>query len=105
MKVPKTIRKYCPHCKAYTEHKVVIVRPKIQRGGLGWGARKAREGKKGKGNHGKFSKRPMSQRKRYNAKTSKGADIRLICTQCGKGRIMEVSGRFKKIELSAAIKK
>jgi len=104
MKLPKTVNKYCPHCRKVTEHKVIIVKNIKARTGLVWGARRARLGKKGIGNKGKYSKKPLSQRKRGNIKSSKGADIRLECNVCKKQTIWEIKGRHKKLELSTAIR-
>lgn len=100
MKLPQKVRKYCPFCKAYTEHKVIIVKTAKKRSGLVFGARRARIGKKGRGNKGKFSKRPISQRKRGTFKISKGIDIRLECQVCKREHIMRIKGRYKKVELS-----
>jgi len=104
MKLPKTINKYCPYCRKVTEHKVVIIKSVKARTGLVWGSRRAREGKKGRGNKGKYSKRPLSQRKRGSIKSSKGVDIRLQCNICKKQIIWEIKGRYKRVELSTAIK-
>ncbi|MEM0379611.1 MAG: 50S ribosomal protein L44e [Nanopusillaceae archaeon] len=100
MKLPKTVRKYCPHCNTITEHKVIIVKAIKARGGLSFGARRSREGKKGMGNKGKFSKRPISQRKRGLFKVSKGIDIRLECSKCKKKHVWNIKGRYKKVEIS-----
>lgn len=105
MKIPRTVKKYCPNCKTHTEHKVIIVKPSKQRTGLSWGARKAREGKKGKGNHGKYSKRPLSRRKRGVFKLAKGADLRIECTQCGRKHVWNIEGRYRKVEFVSAIKR
>ena len=104
MKIPKSVRKYCPTCNAHTTHQVAIVKTSKKRTGLVWGARKAREGKKGKGNRGKYSKRPLSQRKRGVFKLAKGVDVRIKCEQCGKQHIITIPGRYKRVELSATIK-
>ena len=100
MKLPRRVRKYCPYCKKVTEHKVIIVKTVKVRRGLSFGARRAREGKKGMGNKGKFSKRPLTQRKRGVFKVSKGVDIRLECMVCKKQHIWNIKGRYKKVELS-----
>lgn len=104
MKLPKVINKYCPYCKTVTEHKVIIVKTSKTRRGLSFGARRGREGKKGRGNKGKYSKRPLSQRKRGVIKTSKGIDVRLECSVCKRQVIWKIHGRYKKVELSTAIK-
>jgi len=100
MKLPKEVRKYCPYCRRHTVHIVKIVKSAPRRGGLSFGARRAREAKKGKGNKGKYSKRPMSQRKRVGVKGgSKCPDIRLVCKECGKATIMVIGERLKKFEI------
>ncbi|BFI73042.1 50S ribosomal protein L44 [Nanoarchaeota archaeon] len=104
MKIPKSINKYCPYCRKVTQHKVIIVKSVKARTGLVWGARRAREGKKGIGNKGKYSKRPLSQRKRGIIKTSKGVDIRIECQVCKKQSIWNITGRYKKVEYSTAIR-
>jgi len=100
MKLPRTVNKYCPYCKKSTEHKVVIVKTVKVRRGLAFGARRAREGKKGMGNKGKYSKRPLSQRKRGVFKIAKGVDVRLVCNVCSKQHVWRITGRYKKVELS-----
>jgi large subunit ribosomal protein L44e len=104
MKIPKSVNKYCPYCRKVTPHKVIIVKTVKARTGLVWGARRAREGKKGIGNKGKYSKKPLSQRKRGIIKTSKGVDIRIECQVCKKQSIWNIEGRYKKVEFSTAIK-
>ncbi len=104
MKIPKTINKYCPYCRKVTQHKVIIVKSVKARTGLVWGARRAREEKKGIGNKGKYSKRPLSQRKRGIIKTSKGVDIRIECQVCKKQSIWHIEGRYKKVEFTTAIR-
>jgi len=105
MKIPKTVRKFCPTCQTHTEHKVIIVKMSKQRKGLSWGARKAREEKKGKGNKGKYSKRPLAQRKRGVFKVAKGVDLRIECSQCKKQTIWHIEGRYKKIEYVTEVSK
>ncbi|RDD52544.1 50S ribosomal protein L44e [Nanoarchaeota archaeon NZ13-N] len=100
MKLPRTVNKYCPFCKKTTQHKVIIVKTVKVRRGLSFGSRRAREGKKGMGNKGKYSKRPISQRKRGVFKVSKGVDIRLQCSVCNKQHIWVIDGRYKKVEIS-----
>jgi len=105
MKIPKTVRKFCPTCRTHTEHKVVIVKASKQRKGLVWGARKAKEGKQGRGNRGKYSKRPLAQRKRGVFKLAKGVDIRIECVQCKRQMIWSIEGRYKKVEFATEVSK
>ncbi|MGC9079398.1 MAG: 50S ribosomal protein L44e [Nanopusillaceae archaeon] len=103
MKIPKEVNKYCPYCRRVTQHKVIIVKKKAQRTGLSWGARRGREGKKGIGNKGKYSKRPIAERKRGIFKSAKGVDLRLECSVCKRQHVWTIKGRYKKVELSTAI--
>ncbi|BBL45619.1 50S ribosomal protein L44e [Nanobdella aerobiophila] len=104
MKIPKKVNKYCSYCRKNTEHKVIIIKSSKARTGLVWGSRRAREGKKGIGNKGKYSKRPLSQRKRGVIKTSKGVDLRIECSICKKQEVWNLKGRYKKVEFTTAIR-
>lgn len=105
MKIPKTVNKYCPYCRKKTEHKVIIIKTVKVRRGLSFGSRRTKEGKKGMGNKGKYSKRPISQRKRGLFKVAKGIDLRLECNVCKKQHVWVIKGRYKKVEYSSAISK
>lgn len=101
MKMPKTLRKYCPYCKKYTEHKVLEVK-KHQASSLSRGSKyraKKRGLARGYGNLGRYSKRPITQWKRVGAKTSKKVDLRLECTVCKKKHVFNSTFRTKKLEL------
>ncbi len=100
MKLPKEITTYCPYCKRHTVHEVKLVKPTTKRSGLTWGTRRRNIAIKGKGNHGKYSKRPMSQRKRVGVKGgSRVPDLRLVCKECGKAIVKSLGIRLKRIEI------
>lgn len=56
---------------------------------------------RGFGNQGKYSRKPMLQRKRYGAKKSKSLNLTLKCKKCGKSWLMHGS-RMKKVEVATA---
>lgn len=105
MKVPKTTKRYCPHCKA---HKIMTLSQTKQQGKnkthpLSRGSRtrmRLRGLDRGAGNHGSVSRGAMSSWKRYGAKKSKKVNLTLRCTECKKGTYL-ISSRAKKVEVVA----
>ena len=102
MKLPKSMKKYCPKCKAKTEHKVSQVKAKTRSGthplSKGSDSRLRKKGqKRGAGNLGRYSKPPIARWKRTGAKTSKVIALRMECTQCKKSW-QTTLGRSKKVE-------
>ncbi len=95
--IPPKVRTYCPKCKAYTEHRVSIVRPKQRGGGKSKGQRRAERNTKGYGNKGRYSRRPNSQRK-MKSKTTQKIDMRLECAQC-KRKLVRSRPRARKVEM------
>jgi large subunit ribosomal protein L44e len=102
LKTPKSKKTFCPKCKAQTEHTVALAKKK-ERGTLKSGsmARLTKRGsaKAGFGNHGKFSRKPISGYKRTGAKTSKKSDFRLTCTTCKKTQVKSSGTRAKKLTI------
>ncbi len=99
MKVPSQIRTYCPHCRRHTVHEVKVVKPSTKKSGLSKGKRRMLRNTVGKGNHGRYSRRPITQWKRVGVKGgSKRIDLRLVCTECGKATIKSLP-RTRKFEL------
>ena len=102
--LPKTTKKYCPHCKTHTEHKI---QQKKNRGHnqthpLSHGSRKRMQRRgldRGTGNQGRTSRGAPSSWKRSNQKTSKKVDIRYVCTVCGKSQVLKNTYRAKKLEI------
>ena len=101
MKVPKTIKRYCPKCKKHTEVKVTASKkrtpgaahPNAQfaKGRTGFG--------KGIGNLGRYGSRPaINKFKMTGKKTSKKTDFRYQCTVCKKSTMQKSGIRAKKVE-------
>lgn len=101
MKITKKIKCYCKHCKKHTDHTVSQAK-KANRGSLKKGAlqrlEKRGSGTSGHGNHGKYSRKPISAWKRTGAKTSKKVDFRYKCSICKKTSVQNKGFRTKKVE-------
>jgi large subunit ribosomal protein L44e len=102
MKLPKTRRTYCPHCKKHTEHKILESKKKtaytahpMSYGGK-WRAK--RRGALGRGNRGKYSKPPITKWKLAGKKQSKKTDLRFECAVCKKMHNQRKGFRTKRIE-------
>lgn len=92
LKVPKEMRRYCPHCKKHTIHTVSIYkRGKERRSALG--ARRHEEDRKGYGGQ-KF---PELKR---TAKTTKKQTLKLKCKECNKTEVKK-GIRLRKLEILA----
>jgi len=90
MKVPRSIRTYCPRCKTHTEHVVSIYKAGKRRGAKR-GERRQAMRKKGYGGQ-KF---PLQHNQ---AKTTKKQTLKLQCRECG--YILQRKGiRLKKMEV------
>jgi len=102
MKMPKSVKRYCPYCRKHTEHKVAMAKKKAA-SSLTWGS-KYRMMKRGKctgtGNRGKLSKKAMSGWKRYGKKSTKKTDLRYTCGVCKKTHCQREGFRAKKIEFT-----
>ena len=102
MKIPKKIRKYCKHCKKYTQQETAIAKKK-ERGALKRGSiKRARKRGRGRsyGNVGRWGSKPaISKYKRTGAKINKKVDLRYKCTECNKISVQRKGKRMKKIEL------
>lgn len=106
MKKPKTIKRFCPFCKIHQEIKVIISKkrtpfsthhlaagskPRQKARGVGKGV--------GTGNAGKYSRKPIKQRKMSGKKQSTKTDFRYECKVCKKASIQSHGIRAKKVEL------
>ena len=102
MKIPKIIKRYCPHCKKHTEQKVSQAKKRTpgSQHPLAKFAKKRAGFGKGKGNLGKYgSKPPVSKFKMTGKKTSKKLDLRYECKECKKQTVQRKGIRTKKLEL------
>ena len=97
MRIPNKLSSYCNTCKT---HKVMSVKQEKggrRSGGLNWSHRRMKHRRRGHGNLGRYSKKPVTQTK-MSSKTSKKIDLRLTCPDCGKKMVMN-RPRTKKIEV------
>jgi large subunit ribosomal protein L44e len=100
MKLPKTLKRYCPYCKKHTEHKVSQTKKKNPRS-MTYGSKvraKRRGSARGIGNRGRYSKPAISKFKRTGKKMSKKTDLRYECKECKKTHMQKKGFRAKKIE-------
>ena len=102
MKIKKSRKMYCKHCKKHTLHKISHVKSR-ERGSLKHGsiarARKRGLGR-GYGNLGNYgSKGAMSKWKRYGAKTSKKSNLKFKCAICNKEQTQSHGFRAKRVEI------
>lgn len=103
MKIPKKTKKYCKHCKKYTEMTISLakVMGRNKTHPLSWGSRprmRKRGLDRGAGNQGKISRGAVSSWKRYGVKASKKTDFRYKCGVCGKMQVQRQGFRAKKVE-------
>ena len=98
MKLPPKMKTYCPYCRKHTDQKVSIEKVRQRGAGKSKGARSKERRDRGYGNHGRFSKRAISQRN-MTSKTSKKVDLRLKCPDCGKKQIRN-RPRAKRVEMN-----
>ena len=100
MKIPKVMNRYCPHCKKYTEHKVVQSKKKAAsslKKGSKYRMRRRGEAR-GMGNLGRISKGALTKWKRYGKKGTKKTDFRYECKECKKSTVQKKGFRSKRIE-------
>jgi len=100
MKLPTEIRTFCPHCRSHQVMSLKIEKPgRRGAGGQKLAVRRQIRHRKGTGNKGKYSKKPITQNK-MASKTTKKTDVRLKCKKCGKS-ITKSFPRAKKVEVTA----
>jgi large subunit ribosomal protein L44e len=93
MEVPKTMTRFCPHCKRHTEHSIRQEKASKKRRSLAWSERQKERLRRGYGNKGKFSKRPSGE------KPTKKIDLRYKCKECGKEQVIGKGFRVKKFNI------
>lgn len=100
MKLPKTIKRYCPYCRKHAEHRIIQVKKKAA-SSLSYGSKKRarkRGAARGKGNRGRYSKPAITKFKMTGAKTTKKTDLRYECKECKKKHVQRKGIRAKKVE-------
>ncbi len=101
MRMPDKVSTYCRKCKT---HRVMALKQEKggrRSGGLNWSHRRMKARRRGHGNLGRYSKKPVAQTK-MSSKASKKIDLRLTCPECGKIAVMN-RPRAKKVEIFKAI--
>ena len=96
VKIPEVMFKYCPKCGKHIKMKVKQEKSARRAGGYTAMARREKRKRRGYGNQGRFSKRPVTQTK-MASKTSKKVDLRLSCPDCGKSWVLSYP-RTKRVE-------
>ncbi len=102
MKIPKQIKRYCPKCKAHTDHKVAQAKKRTP--GSAHPLAKSQKVRsrfgKGMGNLGKYGSKPaISKFKMTGKKTSKKIDFRYQCMTCKKTQVQSKGQRARKVEI------
>lgn len=92
MKMPKTIRIYCPHCNKHTSHKVEQAKGKGRRT-MAQGQRRFL--RKMKGYHSFPKENPKGREK-----STRKLNLRYKCEVCGKKHMKGLGFRAKKFELT-----
>ncbi len=96
MKLPDRLQAYCKKCGKHTLHRVRQEKTRHRGGGMGATARNTKRNRRGYGNQGKFSKKPVTATK-MASKSSKKVDLRLECPECHKKWVMS-RPRTKRVE-------
>ena len=100
MKFPKSMVRYCAHCKSHESHKVAPAK-KRNASPFSWGSKvraKLRGATGGTGNKGRYSRKAIGQRKMSGKKITKKTDLRYTCEKCKKTSVQGRSYRAKKVE-------
>jgi len=100
MKLPKSVKRFCFHCKKHTEHKVMQNKKKAA-SSLSYGSKvraRLRGKARGFGNKGRYSKPAVTAFKMTGKKLTKKTDLRYECKECKKVSMQRKGIRAKKVE-------
>ncbi len=100
MKIPKSMKRFCPFCRKHSEHKVTQTKKKTA-SSLKHGSKyraKKRGLARGAGSLGRYSKPPLSKFKMTGKKNTKKTDLRYKCSSCSKTHAQSHGTRTKKAE-------
>jgi len=95
MKMPKTVKIYCPFCKKHTEHEVSLAKKRPRRK-LAQGQRRFLRKMKG---YGSFPKENPKGRE----KPTRKVDLRFKCKECGKTHTKGKGFRVKKLQIEKLV--
>ena len=101
MKIPEKVNTYCRSCKTHSLMTVKQEKGGRRSGGLNWSHRRMKARRRGHGNLGRYSKKPVTATK-MASKTSKKIDLRLTCPDCGKIAVMN-RPRAKRVEITRVL--
>ena len=99
MKLPKTTKRFCPHCGHRTEQKIDLVSTGKKRGELKRGSlsrTKSRGSMPGKGNKGRGSRPAIKKWKRKTKATTRKVVI-YTCQECKRSKHAKNSRRVSKL--------
>lgn len=100
MKIPKSMKRLCKHCKKHTDHKVNQNKKKTA-SPLSAGSKvraRLRGVARGIGNLGRYSKPAVTKFKRSGAKNTKKTDLRYTCGVCKKVSCQPSGIRARRVE-------
>lgn len=100
MKIPKTTKRYCPHCKTRTEQKIKSVSTGGKRGTLTRGSisrAKSRGLGIGIGNKGRWGSKPAVSKFKRKSKTTKKTNLMYTCQVCKKSKYQKKGKRAGKV--------
>lgn len=98
MKMPKSIKRYCPSCKKHTTQSITQEKSGGKRGVMSMGERRhqRRGGIRG---YGGFPHPKPEKSARHRKKTSKNIALRFECQICKKKNHLQNTFRSKKFEI------
>ena len=102
MKLPKTTNRFCPHCNARTEHKIIQVSSGHKRGAMKRGGierAKLRGLGRGSGNLGKWGSKPAVSKWKRKTKATKKTNIMYTCQKCQKSHVQKKGTRTSKLQI------
>jgi large subunit ribosomal protein L44e len=98
MKIPKSVKHYCPSCKKHTLQNIIQNKSGKKRGAMTQGARR-HERRGGINGFGGFPRPQPEKSPRHRKKTTKRIDMRLECPECKKKSTVVNTFRIKKFEI------
>jgi len=100
MKIPKSVKHYCPKCKKHTLQNITQNKGGgKKRGPLTKGARRHAR-RSGIHGYGGFPRPQPEKSPRHRKKTTKKTDLRLECQVCKKKSTVNHTFRIKKFEIT-----
>jgi len=108
MKLPQSVKRYCPYCKKKTVQKIDVVSTGHKRGTLKRGSiqrAKLRGAFPGKGNKPKGGSKPAVKSWKRKTKTTTRKVLIYTCSECKKSKHAKESRRVSKMIIGEKVKK